>query len=94
MKNVVVTIAVLLVTAGAGMAQTDTSYLTVKSATHQKYGLDPTKELTARVTQTPADVLKKFREAGMSPTEHVLTDEEWKKIDSAFAMLPLLNQRM
>ena len=75
MKNVVVTIAVLLVTAGAGMAQQDSSYLTVRSATQQKYGLDPSNPLTARVTQTPEDVLKKFREAGMSPTEHVLTEE-------------------
>ena len=94
MKNVVVTIAVLLVTAGAGMAQKDTSYLTVKSATQQKYGLDPINPFTARVTQTPEDVLKKFREAGMSPTEHVLTDEERKKIATAFALLPPLHQRV
>lgn len=94
MKNVVVTIAILLVTAGAGMAQKDTFYLTVKSATQQKYGLDPSRPLTARVTQTPEDVLIKFRDAGMSPTEHVLTDAERKKIDSAFTLLPSLHQRV
>jgi len=87
-------IAVLLLTAGAGMAQKDTSYLTVKSATQQKYGLDAARALTARVTQTPEDVLKKFREAGMSPTEHVLTAMDRKKIDSAFALLPPLHQRV
>lgn len=94
MKHFVVITTLLLVTAGAGMAQQDTSYLTVKSATQQKYGLDPSNPLTARVTQTPEDVLKKFRDAGMSPTEHVLTDAERKKIDSAFTLLPPLHQRV
>jgi hypothetical protein len=94
MRNVVVTIAALLVTACAGMAQKDTSYLTVKLATQQKYGLDAAKALNARVTQTPADVLQKFREAGMSPTEHVLTDAEREKIATAFALLPPLHKRV
>ena len=94
MRNVVVTIAVLLVTACAGMAQKDTSSLTVKLATQQKYGLDAAKALSARVTQTPADVLKKFQEAGMSPTEHVLTNTEREKIATAFALLPPLHQRV
>ncbi len=94
MKNVVVTIAVLLLTIRAGMAQNDTSYLTVKLATQQKYGLEPARALAARVTQTPADVLTKFKEAGMSPTEHVLTAEDQKKIATAFALLPPLHQRV
>lgn len=76
------------------MTQTDPSYLTVKPATQQKFGLDPATPLPARITETPADVLKKFRDAGMSPTEHVLTDAERKKIDAAFSLLPPLHQRI
>src|SRR5262245_27039050 len=94
MKHFVVITAVLLFTAGAAMAQQDSSYVTVKTSTQQKYGLDPAKALAARVTITPEDVLKKFREAGMSPTEHVLTDAERKKIEASFAMLPPLHQRV
>ena len=94
MKYFVVITTVLLFTAGACMAQQDPTYTTVKNAIQQKYGLDPAKPFTARVTQTPEDVLKKIREAGMSPTEHILTDAERKKIDSAFTLLPPLHQRV
>ena len=76
------------------MAQQDPSYLAVKTATQQKYGLNPAKALFDRVTQTPSAVLKKFREAGMSPTEHVLTAAEREKIAAAFALLPPLHQRV
>lgn len=94
MRNVIVTIAVLLVTTLAGMAQKDTSWLTVKLATQQQWGLNATTALKDRVTQTPEDVLKKFRDAGMSPTEHVLTDAEREKIAAAFNLLPPLHQRI
>jgi len=91
----IIAITVHLLTAGASQAQqSDTTYFAVKSVTQHKYGLDPSKALTARVTQTPQDVLSKFREAGMSPTEHVLTDAEREKISTAFALLPPLHQRV
>lgn len=94
MRNVVITIAVLLATACTSQAQQDTSYVTVKLATQHKYGLDAARPLKDRVTQTPTDILQKFKEAGMSPTEHTVTDAEKEKIAAAFAMLPPLHQRI
>jgi hypothetical protein len=50
--------------------------------------------LLSRVTVTPEDVLKKFTDAGMSPTAHQLTKEETRIISKAFAALPPLHQRV
>jgi hypothetical protein len=60
----------------------------------KKYGLDQKKPLLKRVERTPDDVIKKFRDAGMSPTEHLLTKEEVNIIKLAIASLPPLHQRV
>lgn len=67
---------------------------TTLQAVQVKYGLDPATPLLKRVSKTPDDVLERFKEAGISPTEHMLTDEEISTVESAIAMLPPLHQRV
>lgn len=55
---------------------------------------DTSTALFLRVQPTPEDVLKMFHEAGMSPNEHVMTQEENKLVKEAFEMLPPLHQRV
>lgn len=50
--------------------------------------------LLSKVVPTPDDVLKMFRDAGMSPVEHPLTDTERTSIAAAFTTLPPLHQRI
>ncbi len=47
-----------------------------------------------RVLKAPESVFKMFIEAGMNPTNHVLTEIEQKKVDEAFAMLPPLYKKV
>ncbi len=63
-------------------------------AIQKKYALDPNSSLLSRVAKTPGDVIKQFKEAGMSPTEHELTNEERDVISKAIAVLPPLHQRI
>ncbi|WP_205508903.1 hypothetical protein [Longitalea arenae] len=72
----------------------DSSFSGIRTATQQKYGLNPSVSLSARVIATPKDVLAMFHEAGMAPTEHQLTAAEQQKVETAFAMLPPLHQRV
>jgi hypothetical protein len=61
-----------------------------KIKTQQQYHLNPSSALTTRVGKTPDDVLKLFYDNGMSPKEHLLTNEEKKMVAAAFAkLLPL-----
>jgi hypothetical protein len=48
--------------------------------------------LTARVKDASPKVLQMFREAGMSPKQHVLSPAERLKVSNAFALLPPLHQ--
>lgn len=43
-----------------------------------------------RVLKAPESVFKKFIEAGMDPSNHVLTEAEQKKVEKAFTILPPL----
>ena len=43
-----------------------------------------------RIAEAPESVFKKFIEAGMSPTNHVLSDAEQEKVAKAFSLLPPL----
>jgi hypothetical protein len=65
-----------------------------KSQIQRKYGLDPATPLTSRVQETPASVIKMFKEAGMSPSLHQLSPAERLKVEKAFAALPPLHQRV
>ena len=51
-------------------------------------------EFIERIQSSPESVFSKFRDAGMSPINHVLTDIEKKKLDKAFSILPPLHQNI
>ena len=59
-----------------------------------KYGFDPSTSLESRIGETPAAVLRAFKDAGTKPTAHVLTAVERQKVSRAFAALPPLNYRI
>jgi len=58
------------------------------------YGFDPSTALESRIGETPAAVLKEFKDTGLTPTAYVLTAVERQKVSNAFATLPPLNQRI
>lgn len=58
----------------------------------RQLGLDPHKNLTERIGDAPESVLSIFREAGLSPSSHLLTDDERQKFAEATAILPPLHQ--
>lgn len=60
----------------------------------KRYALDPERPLVKRIEKTPGSVLKMFGDAGMSPTEHKLTEEEFGIVASAFAALPPLHRQV
>lgn len=47
-----------------------------------------------RIEAAPESILKKFVEAGMSPTDHVLTEIEQEKVAKAFSLLPPLHVKI
>lgn len=57
------------------------------------YTFDTSTALSSRVQPTAATVLQLFRDAGMSPSHHRLTEDEQKKVAAAFRTLPPLHQR-
>jgi len=50
--------------------------------------------LTERTQISPESIFKKFRDAGMNPTNHELTAIEKEKLDKAFSVLPPLHQKI
>ena len=50
--------------------------------------------LTERIQPAPETVFNKFREAGMKPVNHILTETEKVKISKAFSILPPLHQKV
>jgi hypothetical protein len=59
-----------------------------------RYGFDPSTALESRISETPAAVLKQFKDAGAKPTAHALTAVERQKVRRAFAALPPLSHRL
>lgn len=51
-------------------------------------------ELAVRIQPAPEAVFNMFREAGMQPVNHVLTDKEKDKVKKAFTMLPPLHRKI
>lgn len=47
-----------------------------------------------RVLKAPESVFKMFTEAGMNPSNHVLTETEQAKVDKAFSILPPLHKKI
>ncbi|MBS7567040.1 hypothetical protein KHS38_21730 [Mucilaginibacter sp. Bleaf8] len=60
----------------------------------RQYNLIPDRPLLSRVAATPDDIIKKFQDAGMSPTEHQLNKEETEIVATALAALPPLHQQV
>lgn len=50
--------------------------------------------LVERIVTAPESVFKKFKEAGMDPSNHELTATEKTKVEKAFAALPPLHQKV
>lgn len=50
--------------------------------------------LTERTQISPESIFKKFRDAGMNPTNHELTAIEKEKLNKAFSVLPPLHQKI
>ena len=48
----------------------------------------------SRVLKAPESVFKMFIEAGMNPSNHVLTEAEQAKVDEAFSILPPLYKKI
>ncbi|WP_373550490.1 hypothetical protein [Haliscomenobacter sp.] len=57
------------------------------------YAQVPNSDLAKRVLMAPESVFKMFREAGMNPVNHELTEIERAKVEKAFAILPPLYQK-
>lgn len=47
-----------------------------------------------RILEAPEPIFKKFTDAGMAPTNHVLTEAEKDKVDKAFLLLPPLHKKI
>lgn len=47
-----------------------------------------------RVLKAPETVFKMFIEAGMNPSNHILTETEQAKVDKAFSILPPLHKKI
>jgi hypothetical protein len=61
----------------------------------RRHGLDPTSSLESRIRDTPATVLKMFKESGATAlTPRALTEAERRKLSAAFTALPPLHQRV
>jgi hypothetical protein len=46
------------------------------------------------VSEAPESVFKMFIEAGIAPSNHILTDAELEKVDNAFSILPPLHKKI
>jgi hypothetical protein len=98
---VLTTFAVLASNATDCLAQLESAARVSDERTmaYQRHGLDPAVSPPARVGTTPADVLTIFKDAGMSPVAHELSEIERRKFSAAFTSLPplhqdILNQRL
>ncbi|SEK61110.1 hypothetical protein SAMN05421740_102217 [Parapedobacter koreensis] len=60
----------------------------------QEAGDIPNGVLANRVSIAPRNVLSMFRQAGMDPVNHELTESEKEKVEKAFATLPPLHQKI
>lgn len=47
-----------------------------------------------RILEAPGPIFKKFTDAGMAPTNHLLTEAEQEKVDKAFLLLPPLHKKI
>lgn len=62
--------------------------------TAQTVDSDPNSFYKDRILKAPESVFKKFKDAGMNPSEHILTTSEQEKVDQAFTLLPPLYKKI
>jgi hypothetical protein len=62
------------------------------SAQTSQHGNDP--YYKSRIVKAPESVFNKFMDAGMNPSNHILTETEKAKIDQAFSNLPPLHKKI
>lgn len=87
---------ILLVIADQSFSQkigADTTALTLTKV-QQEFGLDPQQPLIDRVQNTSEKTLERFRQAGMSPRQHALTNAERRQLEKVLASLPPLHLRV
>lgn len=60
----------------------------------QNIGNQRNQNAAKRVFIAPESVFKMFREAGMEPVNHELTEAEKEKVEKAFSILPPLHQKI
>jgi hypothetical protein len=87
---------ILLVTADQSFSQkigADTTALTLTKV-QQTFGLDAQQPLIDRVQNTSGKTLERFRQAGMSPTQHALTNAERGQLEKVLASLPPLHHHV
>lgn len=64
------------------------------SVSAQTINSDDNSFYKSRVLKAPERVFKMFIDAGMEPTNHVLTESEQEKVEKAFSMLPPLHKKI
>jgi hypothetical protein len=67
-----VTSAIFLVSSWLIPVMTGEESGTQRAETLTNYGLDPSTALGSRIGETPAAVLKEFKDAGATPTSHIM----------------------
>jgi hypothetical protein len=87
---------VMFIFGGSAQSQTNADPSAVQRAEIlRRYRLDPTSSLESRIIAPSATALKMFKRVGQTtPTEHVLTEVEQRKLSAAFAALLPLHQRV
>lgn len=91
LKRLTVLLAVFMAATSAVVSQNQPGE---KAAIQKEYGLDPATPLISRIAPAPPQVLKMFHEAGMQPTEHRLSPQEYEKVEAAFRKLPALHRKI
>jgi hypothetical protein len=77
------------------IARADEPTTVDRAEAHRRHQLDPTTLLVSRVKGTPKSVLDLFQEPGRpTPTIHILTDGERRKLESAIASMPPLHRHV
>lgn len=64
------------------------------SVIQQRYSIDPNASLETRIGEASADVLTMFRNAGMAPVQHQLSEEERNIVLNVMENLPSVHQEM
>lgn len=76
------------------IAQSISTIVNDSAKIQQQHGIDPNAPLTARIGDTPPEVITLFHEAGMAPVQHQLSDAEQKIVLEVIDNLPSLHKEV